>query len=119
MQIFFDVIVLLRTNKTLDACGHPIDRVSLDDFISVEIDETKFEATYESFDKWQKEIDFSVNKFLSSIFENKFIIGKTRADANGSSEKHIIRVDDIRNVAAMAVDETIEDSFEEIFNFRP
>ena len=119
MQIFFDVIVLLRTNKTLDACGHPIDRVSLNDFISIEIDETRFEATYESFDKWRKEIDFGVNKFLSSIFENKLIIGKSYADTNGSSEKHIIRVDDIRNVVAMAIDETIEDSFEEIFDFRP
>lgn len=120
MQLFFDVIVLLRTDKSLDACGHPVDRIALDEFVTVAFAEDEYTGSFESYMKWRKVIDYQVNRFLYSIFENKFIIGESGAiSRDDTSEKHIIRVEDIRNVVVTNYVETLDNIFESTYDFRP
>jgi len=125
MKIYFSGYVFLRNNKESAACGHPVDRIQVDDFVSISYEKTNFEPSREDFLKWSEMIDYNIKKYLNSIFDTKVIFGKTKrrefwdSDLQGwasdKSEVHAIRVDDIRNIVMIGVEEHKTKTFEEVY----
>lgn len=116
-QLFFDIVVFFRTDRNHpDTTGHPVDRVELNSFIKTYYDKREYDGSPESFMRFKKHIDFEVNRFLNSIFDAKIIFGTSNPTNSGmASERHAIRVEDIRNIVVTDFEEQILDNFEYIF----
>lgn len=119
-KIAFDAVVFLRTDKESEAGGHPVDRIELNNFVKAEFVKEDYESSASGFLKFTKDIDEKVDKFLWSIFDTKVIFGDTLpiggANSEHSSEHHVIRVADIRNIVLLAYQETKMHFFEQEFD---
>jgi hypothetical protein len=125
MKIYFNGIIFLRTDKEAAGSGHPVDRIQLDDFFKFEFEKSNFEASYEGFLKWSKVIDYNIEKYLNFVFTSKIIFGsvnpyriwnnESSSWSDSPSEFHAVRVDDIRNIVLVGVEEHKTKSFEEVY----
>jgi len=117
------MVVFLRTNKDSSSGGHPVDRVQLDDQIQIEFDGESYSSDHHGFLQWSGFIDSKIKIYLTEIFSNVILFGMSKpyndlidnqVVTNGS-ELHAIRVDDIRNIVVLEVEETKQKFFEELY----
>lgn len=126
MQINFDAVVLLKTDKQADATGHPIDRVEMNNFVEIIMDEDKFSPTYEGFEMFARSAKQRVLARMSEFLNAEYISGNTnstevRTYVDGGndvvrtpSEFHIIKTSEVRNIVLLEFDETILEQFEKV-----
>lgn len=111
MKILFDAVVFLRTDKDDSSTGHPVDRIELNDFVEIILDNMD-----SSFIEFSNQCKFQVSKFLATAFSShptSVIYGLTAATEKSSSEFHAIRSSDIRNIVILNFEETILSAFNE------
>ena len=116
-QVLFNCVVFFRTERNHpDSTGHPVDSVELNNYIRVYFNPKEFDGSAEKFSKFESVLTHEVNRFLNSIFENKVIFGTSSPTGGMSSERHAIRVDDIRNVVVTDFQETIVEFYESFYD---
>jgi hypothetical protein len=126
MKIYFTIVVFLRTDKDSSSGGHPVDRVQLDDFIAIDFLKERFEANHSGYLEFTNFVDIEISRKMRDLFQNSIVHGKSKPcntlSADGlllpnGSEYHYIRVSDIRNVVVLEATETIQKTFEEVYEF--
>lgn len=111
MKILFDAVVFLRTDKDDSSTGHPVDRIELNDFVEINLDNTPA-----SFIEFSNECKFHVSRFLATAFSTHpatVIYGLTAATKDSTSEFHAIRSSDIRNIVVLNFEEKLFATFNE------
>lgn len=116
-SIAFDVVIFLRTDKDIDSCGHPVDRIDATNFVEIFYEKNQFTPDHDGFVKFRTNVTQELKKYLFGCFQPKVLLCSTAAGLGEHSQIHAIRVDDIRNIVARSVDERIQNTFESIYEY--
>ena len=115
-EIFFDAVIFLRTDKEVEAGGHPVDRIEVHDFIKVSVNTDVFEPSLTSLPKWNDVIDDVIKSELWKMLkQDSIIFGRTHPLGGLNSEFHAIRSADVRNIVVTSFQERKLEAFKETY----